>query len=86
VASVIEKVLIAALGEDEDHLTAPPGRLVEVEVIGGFAHVGIRELTEEGVPAEALTAEVVVPARSLVRALTAAIEDDEALQGSALRR
>jgi hypothetical protein len=82
---VIERVTIAALGDDHEHLTSPPPRYVELEVIAGLAHVGIRELTEEGVSAEQLTAEVVVPARSLIRALTALVEDQEAPRPAGLR-
>jgi hypothetical protein len=83
---VIERVLIAALGDDHELLTAPPARYVEVEVIGGLAHLGIREVAEGGFPAEQLTAEVVVPARSLIRALTALVEDEEAPRPASLRR
>jgi hypothetical protein len=82
---VIERVTIAALGDDHERLTAPPARYVEVEVIGGLAHVGIREVAEGGFPAEQLTAEVVVPARSLIRALTALVEDEEAPRPDGLR-
>jgi hypothetical protein len=85
VGSVIERVFLAAMGEG-DELTAPPTRYLELEVISGLAHLGIREVPEGGSPAETLTAEVVVPARSLMRALTAAVEDDGAPGPAALRR
>lgn len=77
-AIVIDKVIIAALGEDEDELTAPAARQVELVVISGLAHLSIREVSETGIPAEDVTASVRLPARSLLRALTALVEDDEA--------
>jgi hypothetical protein len=75
---VIDKVIIAALGQEDDELTAPAARQVELVVIGGLADLSIREVSETGFPAEHVTASVRLPARSLLRGLAALVEDDEA--------
>lgn len=77
---MIEKVTIGTLGPGDHGITAPPGRLIEVVVVAGMAYLGIRDINElTGEPENDLTGdELVVPARSLLRALTALIEDEEA--------
>jgi hypothetical protein len=83
---VIEKVVLATLGTGQGQLSAPPARVVEVEVISGMAYLNVREVDEDGKPADDASAEVVVPARSLLRALGAAVEDDEAPTPPGLRQ
>jgi hypothetical protein len=76
---VIEKVTIGTVGPGEDEITAPPGRLIEVIVVAGMAYLGTRDVDDERRPLDNLTGdELVVPARSLLRALTALVEDEEA--------
>ena len=71
--AVIQKFILAALDADDDIIHEPPERIIDLAVVAGVAHLIIAREPEG--PAEA---SIAVPARSLLRALTAAIEDDEA--------
>lgn len=70
---------IGTIGPGEHEITAPPGRLIEVVVVAGMAYLGTRDVDDSRQPLDDLSgAELVVPARSLLRALTALIDDEEA--------
>lgn len=58
----------------DDQYTEPPARELNLAVIGTDAHLSVVELDESG--HRQPSSDVVVPARSLLRALTAAIDDE----------
>ena len=73
---MIRDITISAKGTDDDEYYEPPARLLNLTVIGGEAHLSIYEHGDVERAAEP-TASIEVPARSLLLALTAAIEDDQ---------
>ena len=73
---MIRDITISAKGTGDDQYYEPPARVLSLAVIGGDAHLAIYEHgNAERAAGPAVTAEV--PARSLLLALTAAIEDDQ---------
>lgn len=75
----IREIYIAARntrGADaDDQYTEPPGRELNLAVIGTDAHLSVVETDEAG-NRQPASRDVVVPARSLLRALHAAIDDE----------
>ncbi|MEQ7129532.1 hypothetical protein ABN034_34100 [Actinopolymorpha sp. B11F2] len=74
---MIEQIRIAALGQDEEHYTAPPARILAMEVVAGDAYLDIYETDPAGKVLDEPAFSVRVPARSLALALNAAIEDSD---------
>ena len=73
---MIGDITISATGTGDDQYYEPPARVLSLAVIGGDAHLAIYEHgNAERAAGPALT--VQVPARSLLLALTAAIQDDQ---------
>ena len=73
---MIRDITISAKGTGDDQYYEPPARVLSLAVIGGDAHLAIYEHgNAERAAGPAITAEI--PARSLLPALTAAIEDDQ---------
>ena len=58
----------------DDQYTEPPARELNLAVIGTDAHLSVVELDEAG--QRQPSSDVVVPARSLLRALQAALDDE----------
>ena len=73
---MIRDITISAKGTADDQYYEPPARVLSLAVIGGDAHLAIYEHGNVERAAEP-TASIEVPARSLLLALTAAIEDDQ---------
>ena len=73
---MIRDITISATGGEDDQYYEPPARVLSPAVIGGDAHLAIYEHGNVERAAEP-TVTVEVPARSLLLALTAAIEDDQ---------
>jgi hypothetical protein len=73
---MIRNIHISAAQVDDDIITEPPSRILDLAVIGGVAHLATYELSGPGVIADEATAAIEVPARSLLLALQAAIDDD----------
>ena len=73
----IEKIVVGAVSREEDTITSPPERVVEIEVYDGIAWLTMQsgELGSGNDPSEYF---IKVPAMSLKRALDLAIEDSEA--------
>lgn len=71
----IRDVHISAYG-DGNTMHEPPERILNLAVIGGIAHVQVQEMGETGETGD-IQAKIEVPAKSLLRALQGAIEDDE---------
>lgn len=63
----------------DDQYTEPPGRELNLAVIGTDAHLSVVELDEAG--NRQPSSDVVVPARSLLRALQAALDDETGDEG-----
>ena len=80
----IEKIVIGAVCRDEDTITSPPERVLEIEVYDGIAWLTMQsgELASGNDPNEYF---IKVPALSLKRALDLAIEDNETPQPQGLR-
>jgi hypothetical protein len=73
---MIRDIILSAKGTADDQYYEPPARVLSLAVIGGDAHLAIYEHSNaERAAGSAVTAEV--PARPLLLALTAAIEDDQ---------
>jgi hypothetical protein len=73
---MIRDITISAKGTGDDQYYEPPARVLSLAVIGGDAHLAIYEHgNAERAAGPAVTVEV--PARSLLLALTAAIQDDQ---------
>jgi hypothetical protein len=73
---MIRDITISAKGTGDDQYYEPPARVLSLAVIGGDAHLAIYEHGNvERAAGPAVT--VQVPARSLLLALTAAIDDDQ---------
>ena len=72
----IRGITISAKGTGDDQYYEPPARVLSLAVIGGDAHLAIYEHGNAERAAEPAVT-VQVPARSLLLALTAAIEDDQ---------
>lgn len=72
----IRNINIAARGQGEDFYTEPPSQVLDLSVIGEDAHLSVVELDEKGARVTS-DRDVVVPARSLLFALRAAIEDTD---------
>lgn len=68
---------IAALGKGEDEYYEPPSRELNLSVIGSNAHLSVVELDRHGNRQEA-SKDIIVPARSLLLALQAAVQDADA--------
>ncbi len=73
---MIRDITISAKGAEDDQYYEPPARVLSVTVIGGDAHLAIYEHGPVERSAEP-TATIEVPARSLLLALTAAVDDDQ---------
>ena len=73
---MIREIIISAKGGEDDQYYEPPARVLSLTVIGGDAHLAIYEHGNVERAAEP-TATVEVPARSLLLAVTTAIEDDQ---------
>ena len=73
---MIRDITISAKGAGDDQYYEPPARVLSLAVIGGNAHLAIYEHGNAERAAEP-TLTVEVPARSLLLALTAAIQDDQ---------
>ena len=72
----IRDTFIAARNASENDYTEPPTREVCLSVIGDDAHLSVFDLDERGRRHdESSTRDVIVPARSLLRALQAGIDD-----------
>ncbi len=74
--AMIREISISAKGEDDGQYYEPPARLLNLTVVGGDAYLSIYEHGMGDRAADPI-ASVEVPARSLLLALTAAVEDDE---------
>lgn len=72
---MIRDINISAKSSEEDDYVEPPTRVLNLTVIGGTAFLNICGLDEKQQMTEPV-ASIDVPARSLLRALAAAIEDD----------
>lgn len=73
----IREISIAARDNSEDEYFEPPARELSVAVIGGDAHLSVTSLDERGRRREeSSTRDLIVPARSLLRALQAAADDE----------
>ena len=73
---MIRDITISAKGTADDQYYEPPARVLSLAVIGGDAHLAIYDHGHaERAARPAVTAEI--PPRSLLLALTAAIEDDQ---------
>lgn len=70
----IRDIHISAYG-DSDTMEDPPERFLNLSVIGGIAHLRIQEMGETDAPGK-VQANVEVPAKSLLRALQAFVDDD----------
>jgi hypothetical protein len=73
---MIRDITISARGGEDNQYYEPPARVLSLAVIGGDAHLAIYEHGNVERASEP-TVTVEVPARSLLLALTAAIEDDQ---------
>jgi len=73
---MIRDITISAKGAGDDQYYEPPARVLSVAVIGGDAHLAIYEHGAKERSAEPV-ASIEVPARSLLLALTAAVDDDQ---------
>jgi hypothetical protein len=73
---MIREMTISARAPGEDEIFEPPTRVLGLCVIGRLAHLDIYELDEAGNRGVEPTASLVVPAKSMLLALTAAIEDN----------
>jgi hypothetical protein len=72
---MIRDITISAKGAGDDQYYEPPTHVPSLAVIGGDAHLAIYEHGEKEHAAEPV-ANIEVPARSLLLALTAAADDD----------
>jgi hypothetical protein len=73
---MIRDITISATGTGDDQYYEPPARIPSLAVIGGDAHLAIYE-HDNAERAARPNLTVQVPARSLLLALTAAIQDDQ---------
>lgn len=73
----IREITIAARGDGDDEYTEPPARELNLAVIGTDAHLSVTELDERGHRQPPASRDIIVPARSLLRALQAAIDDED---------
>ena len=73
---MIRDITISARGAEDDGYYEPSARVLTLSVIGGEAHMTVYEHGPAERAAEPVTC-IEVPARSLLLALTAAIEDDQ---------
>lgn len=73
---MIRDIVISGKDTNDERYYEPPTRVLSMAVIGGTAHLDIYEHGSKDREAEPL-AVIEVPAQSLLRALTAAIEDDQ---------
>lgn len=71
----IRETQIAAYGKS-DQMMEPPERVLNLSVIGGVAYLDFQSLDEAGRLGD-VEAQMKVPAKSLLRAVQAAIADDE---------
>ena len=76
IVAMIREISISAKGEDDDQYYEPPARVLDLTVVGGDAYLSIYEHGMGDRAADPI-ASVEVAARSLLLALTAAVEDDE---------
>jgi len=84
---MIWKSVISTVGHGEEAVYHPPKRNVELEVIAGMAHLAMYDIDEQTHTYSAEPSAVIeVPAKALLRALSAAVQDDEDRPPSALER
>lgn len=74
---MIEEIFIAARGEGQDEYTTPSDRQLSVAVIAGNAYLSLHDTDGKGRRLPEPSTNVVVPARSLLLALQAALADEE---------
>ncbi len=82
---MIRDITISAKGAGDDQYYEPPARVLSLAVIGGDAHLAIYEYGAKERTAEPV-ATIEVPARSLLLALTAAVDDDQRAAGGGTAR
>jgi hypothetical protein len=82
---MIRDITISAKGAGDDQYYEPPTRVLSLAVIGGDAHLAIYEHDAKERAAEPV-ATIEVPARSLLLALTAAVDDDQRAEGGGTAR
>jgi hypothetical protein len=82
---MIRDITISAKGAGDDQYYEPPTRVLSLAVIGGDAHLAIYEHGAKERAAEPV-ATIEVPARSLLLALTAAVDDDQRAEGGGTAR
>jgi len=73
---MILDIMIGAKDPEDDQYYEPPTRVLSLAVIGGDAHLDIYEYGIKERAADPV-ARIEVPARSLLLALTAAIDDNQ---------
>ncbi|MBW0114035.1 hypothetical protein [Pseudonocardia abyssalis] len=78
---MIRDVWLSAADWNDDDITEPPSRLLNLAVIAGQAYIGVHIGDENGDPAVQLSA-IQVSARSLLLALRAALHDDDHPSGA----
>lgn len=73
---MIRDITISAKSPEDDQYHEPPTRVLSLAVIGGDVHL---DIYEHGIKERAAdpVARIEVPARSLLLALTAAIDDNQ---------
>lgn len=72
---MIREIQISAAAGDEDSYTEPPSMLRVLSVIGDEASLRVHACGETGKAADEAVCDLRVPARSLLLALQAAIDD-----------
>jgi hypothetical protein len=72
---MIREIQISAAAGDEDGYTEPPSMLLILSVIGEEASLRVHACGERGTASDKPVCDLHVPARSLLLALQAAIDD-----------
>lgn len=77
---MIREIQISAAAGDEDGYTEPPSMLLVLSVIGDEASLRVHACGEKGKASDKPLFDLQVPARSLLLALQAAINDEHSLR------
>jgi hypothetical protein len=77
---MIREIQISAATGDEDRYTEPPSMLLVLSVIGEDAHLRVHACGEQGKANGEALCDLQVPARSLLLALQASIDDEHTLK------
>jgi hypothetical protein len=75
---MIWRIVISAVDDEEGLVTDPPQRALQLEMVGSAVYLSHMDVEDSGKVIDKPRAEIKVPARSLLRALQALVEDSEA--------